>query len=143
MAALHNDINAHIARSRSKTDGDVAVEELEAAVARIDNALGTEFTADVPSSDQEADILLNEARTCIRNDDLVGTRIRLLQVIAMGGGSRPPLDKNKPLDKMSKAELHAYAKARGYDVSQSNSKAGLRNVIEDLDAEADSGTFTD
>ena len=136
MTKLHNELNAYIHRSRAAHDDDVRVEELEGAVAMIDHATGTVAPAELPESGMTVEEMVNDARTCVRNDDITGCRIRLLQIIGGGGGSAPALDADKPLDKMTKAELHAYAKQRGYDVAQANSKAGLYNIILDLYAEA-------
>lgn len=133
---LHQDLHAFINRSRSHQDREVAVEELENAIERIDKALG--FTPPEPPIEdgETADELLSEARTCIRNDDIVGARIRIRQAVQIGGGDGPEVPTDKPLDTMTKAELHAYAKARGYQVAQANGKPALLAHIEELDAEA-------
>lgn len=139
---IHQDLHAHINRSRSNQDREVGIEELETAVERIDSAVGFKMMDPVPETDESPDDLLDEARTCIRNDDLTGSRIRLLQVIAAGGPSAPPLA-TKPLDKMSKAELFAYAKANKLDVAQANSKHGVLTLIQELEAELASGSIND
>ncbi len=132
---LHQDIHAAINRSRAHQDREVAIEELESAIGRIDTALG--FTPPEPDVEngETPDDLLAEARSCIRNDDLVGARIRIRQAIQAGGGDGPEVPTDKALDKMTKAELHAYAKDRGYKVPQANGKPELLARIQELDAE--------
>lgn len=133
---IHADLQAHINRSRNHQDRDVAIEELTTATDRIRTALGFEPPVGSPDGDETPDELLNEARTCIRNDDLVGAYIRMSQAVAAGGGA-PPRVADKPIAKMTKAELHAYAASRGYAVSQANGKGALLGIIRDLDAEAE------
>lgn len=133
---LHQDLHAAINRSRCHQDREVAIEELEGAIERIDKALGFKPVETEPEHGEEPDDLLNEARSCIRNDDLVGARIRIAQAVAAGGGEGPEVPADKPLDKMTKAELHAYAKARGYQIAQANGKPALLAHIQELDAEA-------
>lgn len=138
---LTTDLHMHINRARDQHDPDVAVEQLEAAIKRIDDAVGFEHKA-VPAPDDSAtgDELLNRARTAIRNGDLTTARILLLQVLALEDG--PPVNEapdakgGKPLDAMTKAELHAYAKERGYEVSAASPKAGLLEHIKELDEQA-------
>lgn len=140
MPRIHNELHAAINRARSQHDKDVGIEELEAAIESIDAAVGNKLTAEPPPFDGTADQALAEARTHIRNDDLGAVRIRLVQAIALGGPAPVEVDKDKPLDKMTKAELLAYAAAKGHDVSQSSNKAGLIETIQELDAEASTAT---
>ena len=114
---LRQDLHATINRSRSQQDRDVAIEELELAIERITTAVGFDEPKNLPKPDKgaTADELLTEARTCIRNDDLTGTRVRLLQAIKLGGGSPPPapkVTKERGIHDMTKAELVAYAAAQ-------------------------------
>ena len=100
---IHQDLQACINRSRNHQDRDVAIEELESAAALIHIALGFEPATGEPDNDETPEELLNEARTCIRNDDLVGAHIRLRQAILAGGGSAPDIDTDKPIGEMTKA----------------------------------------
>lgn len=135
MAAIHDQLQAHLNQALAAVDPDAAVEHLEDAVELIDAAVG--FTAgDVPELDEgaTAEALIADARTHIRNDDLVGCRIRVLQVIEAGGpdvSANVPTD--KPLEDMKKAELVAFAAAQDppIPISASSSKAGLLETIQD------------
>lgn len=144
MPAIHTDLQAHLNEALGAVDADVAIEQLEDAVEKIDAALGWTQAAGTPELEGSAADALAEARTYIRNDDLAAARIRLLQVIEAGG---PDVTGNvaadKPLDAMKKAELIAYAAAHDIPVSQSSPKAAILEQIQEAqattEAELDAG----
>lgn len=135
---IHAEITGYILNSRRQSDSDVAVEILETAVEKINAAVGFEHAGEVPASEDTTELLLQDARTCLRNSNLTGCRIRLLQVIDRGGPETVGVDTAMPLDKMTKAQLQAYASERTYLVPVAATKAELLSKIRELDAQAGS-----
>lgn len=132
MPRIHTDLHACINKARGAIDADHAIEALEDGVEAIDAAVGFRHPNGIPDFTGDVGAVLDDAHSCIRNDDLVGARLRFLQAVEAGG---PPLKAlpDKPLEAMKKAELVAFAagQAPPVEISQSSTKAAILEQIQD------------
>ena len=142
MPPIHAEISRHINNGRAlilEDKVDDGITELRKACAIVESVTGLADPEDVPVLEQSLETAIREAHGCIRNDNLTGGRLWILQAVAALEGDGCNMSDHDPpqregnavsLGDMKKADLMAMAADMGLETNSKMTKADLVEAIE-------------